>query len=130
VERTKTEAQRRSQASAPAAADLHARRAAERARREADGRARRRSEEREREAEAPYARSTLPQRDVDEVLHEAAFRAAWAGEAAWPEAQSSLAPATKEERRSVKEAARVLAALEKREARERKALAKAAAKRR
>jgi hypothetical protein len=146
VEKTKSEAQRRSR-SAPAAGELQARREAEHARREAERarraeeRARRRGEQREREAEELPARSTTfhpkthelprdePRRPVRaEAKHvDAAFTVE---ETAWSETLPGLEPVTKQERRSAKEAARVLAALEKREARERKALAKAAAKRR
>jgi hypothetical protein len=147
VEKTKNEAQRRSQVSAEAAAEEQARREAEHRRREAERarreieRARRRSAQREREAQELLARPAPTYREVDEVADEEALRAAWAGVkqagngytaevAEWSESRPSLKPVTKEERRTAREAARLLAALEKREARERKALAKAAAKRR
>jgi hypothetical protein len=138
VEKTKTEAQRRSQLTAQASAELQAR-TAERARLERE-RARRRAEQRDREAQE-LARSTPRPPVAVEFANEEDLRAAWAGvkpagegfaaaEVTWRDSRPSFLPVTKEERRSEKEAARVLAALEKREARERKALAKAAAKRR
>ena len=142
----KTEAHRRAQVSAQAA-ELQARREAERTRHEKEQarheaeRARRRVEQRQREAQELLASTRKPQPVVDEIANEEAARAAWAGvrrvnggfaaeEPVQVESRPRFELDEREEKRSAKEAARLIAALEKKEARERKALAKAAAKRR